>query len=422
MSTNEELQRIRNELQLINEERQRIQEERQRLDQERQALIEERRQLAAEASRPRPPIFVQIAERSQLRHQQLRIEEREHQIHVTFCKLFIELTSYEEQLSFLKTTKLQLKWLPSPEMILDAFACYVSSVDDAIEIVQSLVANISSNVIICKEASKANGELMTIVDVIGSPSRSWKEHRSRPLFLEAFEKCGVLRAKDISQDVLREVFGPNYIYLKKPLVHFPDYPTPSEEEMNLYEALEDADTIHEFIDVLKTTTFDFNKMVDPEKLIQCETAKINDFESNTYHEWTIDDALQVAQIFKDRMGDVVIDRNGTYYNEKPSTLLDALDNNVSMFEYDTSSRLFLCAFEKLGFKRARNCSPYVLHYLHLNPGVTSDSVEWNHAKLKFEWCQPRFTILMRELIMEIFKPERIRVWLEAGNELEDYCN
>lgn len=413
----EELQCTQEELRQIYQEQKHLEEERRRYEEARRMRIEEERQRVKEGLQDSVPLFLMINEGSQLRAQEKRNKKAESKAHETFCRLFVKLTSREKGVHFLKTTNLKLKWLPRPELFVDFFENYVSSVDEAKEIVQALVSSLNSTNIICTYESKINNEYMTIVDVIGSPDRSWKEKPSRPMFLKAFKECGVLSAEYISHDVLKTHFGSDYDDFKKPLLHldFPDQYENEEEALN--DSLAEAGTIPEFISMLKTSTFDFSLISDPYHIIECDVAEFHETDA-----WTLEAALQVAQIFKDRLGVIVINRMDSYFSDEFKTILDTLDYRVANFTYDTSSKVFQLAFEQLGFKRARECNPYVLHQLQVNPGAQQNLVEWNRKKMQFEVCQPHFPILQHEVIMEVFKPMRIQKWLEAGNELEQYCN
>ena len=352
----------------------------------------------------------------------IRLEEERQSAEAieTFISRLSEIDLFEERLQFLQSTTVNLDLYGMPELILDRFVD-VKTMDDAKEVVDALVSKINSKIIICRYQSNISGEIMTIMDVIGSVDRTWKEKPSRRMFIEAFKQCGVLGANDTCKSLLEKRYGPDYKMVKKR----PDYLQFDEldaGEDDLYNALCEATTIEAFINILRKTTCDFHEMIRPRCNFLCEDASINDSESDYFHEWTIEEALQVAQIFKDRLGVVAISRMDTYHSGELTTVMDALDYEVNTYEFDEKARLFHRAFEQLGFKRAKECNPHSLYQLQVNASARYETVEWNGRRLHIELLQPHYKTLNHEIIMEVFKPMRIQTWLDSGNELEDYMN
>lgn len=194
----------------------------------------------------------------------------------------------------------------------------------------------------------------------------------------------------------------------------------SNEDDELYTALSNVITVEAFIDTLRNATCDFHKMVRPYCVVFCEDAIINDYDSNHYHAWTYEEALQVAQIIKNRLGVVAISRMDTYYAGHLMTLMDALD-----MEYGThdTNPLFLKAFEDLGFKRAKECNAKSLYGLYMNTSARYEVLEARRAIFEIELLlatDPYRKAINEEIVMEIFKPERILNWIENEYELEDY--
>ena len=163
-------------------------------------------------------------------------------------------------------------------------------------------------------------------------------------------------------------------------------------------------------------------MIRPRCNFLCEDAIINDNESEHYHSWTLEEALQVAQIFKDRIGVVAISRMDTYQSGDFTTIMDALDHEVKTYEYDENSKLFHRAFEQLGFKRAKDCNPYSLHRLQTDSSARYETEELKRRQFQMELFQPYRKITNHEIIMEVFKPTRIQKWIESGNDIDEYMN
>lgn len=316
--------------------------------------------------------------------------------------------SISNRLNYLKNSKCSLRILPKPEMIIDRFSDIYDQ-KTANKVVQTIRDRIKYSSIICREASRSCGEMMTLVDVIESIDYTWKEKSSRQLFINAFKKIGMKRANDTNSQWLKKRYQACADYYQDiELMKF--FTNDDREDLyKLYDNLESSTTIDEIIHHLKTSECDFNQMDSPYVLYDTRNCLMEDQDSEYYYEFTIDDMLQIAQIFKDKIGVIAISRMDSFNAGRYMTLLDVVDEENKRYPNDNKLSLFLFALENLGFKRAEECDPIVLRQLQ------SYSNDYNYDEMKNSNQE-----LKEELMIELYKPERIKRWIDTGCNLEDY--
>ena len=88
-----------------------------------------------------------------------------------------------------------------------------------------------------------------------------------------------------------------------------------------------------------------------------------------------------------------------------------------------AKQIFSTHFDKINWKQIYECPDWLLD-------IISDNVEimdWSAINLEcviirypYERLKKRLQDVRKELIEYLFYPDRIRVWIEAGNDIEDY--
>ena len=310
--------------------------------------------------------------------------------------------SFNKRLEYLKNTTLRFNILHQPEKIIDCFSD-ATTPTQAMNVVKAMYNNFNNHIVVCREESFKKGQFMTIVDVIESVDRTWKEKPSNQLFIKALRKNGFRSAKDSDHKKMKDMYQAcadyHNAYPKLRIIPFPDCSNIDP----LYDILLECTSVSQFINELKTSNYNFCNMIRPSCYFLMEEMGIREVD------FTFEHALEIAQIFKERLGLITISRIDSFYEGKPVTIMDELDMTIEQRRQDLRVELFHRAFEQLGFKRAKECDPTVLHQLQ----TYTSNYDYEEMERSHWW--------IREAVAkEFYKPERIQKWIETGNELEDY--
>ena len=319
---------------------------------------------------------------------------------------------FNDRLRFLKDSDLKLQILPEPEMIIDAFSD-ATKPGQAIRVTKAIYNKFKTHVIVCREASFKQGEYMTIMDVIQSIDRTWKEKPSRQLFIDAFHKIGLQKAKDSNYKKMRDEYCECVDYCTKladgrygrakGIMAYVEYP----KNDLLYDQLDITTNIDQYVSVLRNSDWSFSNMVKPSIYLPF----IDNEMIFNEDEITFDHAIEIASIFKQRFGLIMISKMDSYYEGQYMTIMDELEMLIDCRIGDHILHLFYKAFDQLGFKNARDCDPIVLKHLQTCNG----NYDYEEMKNTNSW-------LLEAITMECYKPYRIQKWINAGNDVEDYMN
>jgi hypothetical protein len=329
------------------------------------------------------------------------------------------------------------RFVSQPERILDAFRDVttkkhafrvISMLMKQMELTESRDISLSdprsyewpdrraSKILVCRESSFQNGALMTIVDVMNSTDRTWRELPSRLLFIKALKHSGMKSVAECSGIAMLGIL--NYDYMADPkyrlyrwkyngpkgLMDF----SPQCFNNKLTNELEECQTMEAVIDCLQTTDIDFNRFIRP--YCYFDIYRFDRDHPLLYYDVTFQEAFAIAQIFKKRLGVIAISRMSTCQLGWYITTMDELDRACEKDHTRTPSLCtFRSAFRLAGFKRAKECDVVVLHQLHSAPVV----VDYPAIKAKYS-C-------MRGLVAEYFyQPLLIQQWIECGKDILDY--
>lgn len=129
----------------------------------------------------------------------------------------------------------------------------------------------------------------------------------------------------------------------------------------VFDLLNSIPSIETRIEALKTINYDF----------------YSDGQVNSILTWFYDDletsdqADQIAQIFMERLGCIVICREETSCAKQYMTIMDCIHNDYRYEDYE-STLIFLKAFRKLKFRYAHECDPHLLRRMYLDDPDRTD--------------------------------------------------
>lgn len=174
-------------------------------------------------------------------------------------------------------------------------------------------------------------------------------------------------------------------------------------------------TFNELLEIIKTSPYDMTTEDQPCCMLQYFGC-INDSDT------PIEDAFEVANAFKNRLGLFVISRESSYCECEFWTIMDDFDSNENE-QGSFWNGLLRHAFRKTGFLYAREVHPkyllqaYSHNKLYGNTFANGEPIELDEYK---EYPEELF----EELAQHLYHPDRIEKWLKAnpGKEVDDYLN
>jgi hypothetical protein len=161
-----------------------------------------------------------------------------------------------------------------------------------------------------------------------------------------------------------------------------------------FNALDRATTADELIYIIRNTDYDLrSKEGQPDRILQ------------RFTNLTPEKAIEVVAAFRQRFGSIVICRNGSYYLNRPLTimdiiLIDRIYTNESINSLSIQSMdLLYGAFAVAGFKHAAGCDNSDLYYEYcLDPSYATSANRMIHM-----WDPDMISIHNKKLIFHVPK-------------------
>lgn len=181
------------------------------------------------------------------------------------------------------------------------------------------------------------------------------------------------------------------------------------EKYIFFTDLNQASTIQDIIFILATTRYDLSQEDQPDFIISIIEKHIH----------SVEDAALIAQVFKKRLGDIVICRDASTQIGHLATLLDCICTYVEMFSDGDRYFYFRLAFTNAGFKRSKDCSTQLLRALFfLDPEYYHLTTKVNYD---YEEISKESKVQAYELMPFLCRPSFVERWIEEnGMDVEDY--
>lgn len=176
------------------------------------------------------------------------------------------------------------------------------------------------------------------------------------------------------------------------------------------QAMENAQ-LQERLDFIRTTEYDIPEVEAQPWAI---TQMFSDLaESDT----PIEDAFQVAEVFKERFGLLIIEREASFCDNRYMTIMDHFDSSFREYNNAFWIGMLRYAFKRTGFLYAKDIDPKVAYRIYANKWYfTFDDVDFKDLFQQNPFAE--------ELAQYVFHPTRVAKWLEANPEkgADEYMN
>lgn len=162
-------------------------------------------------------------------------------------------------------------------------------------------------------------------------------------------------------------------------------------------------TMDDYINILEASTVDFRILIRP-SIYLLDITEMHQLDDEVG--LTLDQALRIARIFKERIGVYSLSKIDCVQQGKYVTTMDAVNQRAARRHWDPVYAITKQALEQLGFKRASECRTYELQH------------QLDYIPFSFESIKHTKSPFLRELTEKIFAPGRVEKWIAAGYELE----
>jgi hypothetical protein len=169
-----------------------------------------------------------------------------------------------------------------------------------------------------------------------------------------------------------------------------------------WDELELIGNLYERIDFIRTCKYDLTKESQPDAITHW-------FEDIT----TWSDACKIARTLIYRYGNIIIVPECSVCVHHMLTIVDLSARECNI--------LIIAALKELGVHSAEYYAPKDLYlvYNHMYPGIPVNDY-YNEIADAFEKHKEKMLFLHESLFMELMHPNRIKKWLDQGNDVNDY--
>jgi hypothetical protein len=169
-----------------------------------------------------------------------------------------------------------------------------------------------------------------------------------------------------------------------------------------WDELELIGNLYERIDFIRTCKYDLTKESQPDAI----THRFDDITT-----WP--DACKIARALIYRYGNIIIAAESSACIHHMLTIVDLSARECHI--------LIIAALKELGVHSAEYYAPKDLYlvYNHMYPGIPVNDY-YNEIADAFEKHKEKMLFLHESLFMELMHPNRIKKWLDQGNDVNDY--